>query len=321
MKLKEWGMFALLGLVWGSSFLWIKIALGNGGEPFLGIAFPPGTTVFGPFLLVAFRLLFGLLGLAAVMVFQRPAFPRERRVWLAYLFMGAFNTAIPFTLISWGETQIDSGLASILNGTVPLFTIVIAHFWLHDEKITLPRLVGLVVGFIGVVVLVSRDIGPQGLVGNIWGQIAVIAAALCYAIAITFSRKYLRGQPPVMQSFMTLFMADAFMWVATPIAESPVVLPSSPMLWFAVIWLGLLGSCLAYLLFFSLINAWGPTRASLVTYVFPVIGLILGITLLGEEVDWRLFVGTALVVGGIVAVNFNTFAQFIPGLRPAPSTR
>jgi drug/metabolite transporter (DMT)-like permease len=319
MKLKEWGMFALLGLVWGSSFLWIKIAVGNGGKPFLGIDFPAEMQVFGPFLLVAFRLLFGLIGLAALMLFQRPAFPRERRVWLAYLFMGAFNTAIPFTLISWGETQIDSGLASILNGTVPLFTIVIAHFWLHDEKITLPRLAGLLVGFIGVVVLVSRDIGPDGLIGNIWGQVAVIAAAISYAVAITFSRRYLRGQPPVMQSFMTLLVADVLMWVATPMVESPIVLPGSPLLWFAVAWLGLLGSCLAYLLFFSLINAWGPTRASLVTYIFPVIGLILGITLLGEQVDWRLFVGTALVVGGIVVVNFNTFAQFIPGLRPAPT--
>ncbi len=319
MKLKEWGMFALLGLLWGSSFLWIKIALGNGGQPFLGLAIPSDAPVFGPFLLVAFRLLFGLLGLAVLIAVQRPVIPRDPKILLAYLFMGAFNTAIPFTLISWGETEIDSGLASILNGTVPLFTIVLAHFWLRDEKITLPRLGGLIVGFIGVVVLVSRDIGPGGLTGNIWGQVAVIAASVCYAIAITFSRKYLRGQSPVVQSFMVLLIADVMMWLAVPVAESPVVLPGLPVLWFAVAWLGLLGSCVAYLLFFSLINAWGPTRASLVTYVFPVIGLILGVTLLGETLDWRLFVGTALVVGGIVVVNFNTFAQFIPGLRPAPS--
>src|SRR3970040_1651330 len=157
MKLKEWGAFALLGLVWGSSFLWIKIAVQE----------------IGPFTLVAFRLLFGLVGLLVIMRLQKQSFPRDRRVLLAYLFMGAVNTAIPFTLISWGETRIDSGLASILNGTVPLFPIVIAHFWLHDEKITLPRMTGLIVGFIGVVVLVSRDIGPQGVRGNIWGQLAV----------------------------------------------------------------------------------------------------------------------------------------------------
>jgi drug/metabolite transporter (DMT)-like permease len=301
MKLKEWGAFALLGLVWGSSFLWIKIAVEE----------------IGPFMLVALRLLFGLIGLLGVMWAQRQSFPRERRVLLAFLFMGAFNTAIPFTLISWGETKIDSGLASILNGTVPLFTIVIAHFWLHDEKITLPRIAGLIVGFIGVVVLVSRDIGPEGLTGNIWGQLAVIAASICYATAITFSRRYLRGQSPVVQSTMTLLIADAMMWIATPIFERPLRFPTLPMTWLAIAWLGLLGSCLAYLLFFYLINAWGPTRASLVTYVFPVIGLILGIIFLREVADWRLIVGSILIVGGIVVVNYKTRPKPIPATTAA----
>src|SRR5574337_574210 len=172
MKLREWGAFALLGLIWGSSFLWIKIAVQE----------------TGPFTLVAFRLLFGLIGLLLVMWQQKQSFPRDRRTLLAFLFMGAFNTAVPFTLISWGETRIDSGLASILNGAVPLFTIIIAHFWLHDEKITLPRILGLIIGFIGVVILVGRDFGPQGLRSSILGQLAVLAAAICYATAITFSR-------------------------------------------------------------------------------------------------------------------------------------
>ena len=296
MKLKEWGAFALLGLVWGSSFLWIKIAVQE----------------IGPFTLVAFRLLFGLVGLLVIMRLQKQSFPRDRRVLLAFLFMGVFNTAIPFTLISWGETRIDSGLASILNGTVPLFTIVIAHFWLHDEKITLPRIAGLLVGFVGVVVLVSRDIGPQGLVGNLWGQVAVIGGSVCYAVAITFSRKHLRNQPPVLQSTMILLVADALLWLTVPIVrqvapgiESPLhVIPVLPLTWFAIAWLGLLGSCLAYLLFFYLINSWGPTRASLVTYVFPVIGLILGIIFRQEAVDRELIFGSLLIVGGIVVVNF-----------------
>jgi drug/metabolite transporter (DMT)-like permease len=306
MKLKEWGAFALLGLVWGSSFLWIKIAVQE----------------IGPFTLVAFRLLFGLVGLLVIMRLQKQSFPRDRRVLLAYLFMGVFNTAIPFTLISWGETRIDSGLASILNGTVPLFTIVIAHFWLHDEKITLPRIAGLLVGFVGVVVLVSRDIGPQGLVGNLWGQVAVIGGSVCYAVAITFSRKHLRNQPPVLQSTMILLVADALLWLTVPIVrrvapgiESPLhVIPVLPLTWFAIAWLGLLGSCLAYLLFFYLINSWGPTRASLVTYVFPVIGLVLGIIFLKEVVDWQLVVGPLLVVAGIVVVNF------IRRLQPVEAT-
>jgi len=293
MKLKEWGAFTLLGLIWGSSFMWIKIALQE----------------TGPFTLVVFRLLFGLIGLLFVARLQKQSFPRDRRTLLAFLFMGAFNTAIPFTLISWGETRIDSGLASILNGTVPLFTIVIAHFWLHDEKINVPRIVGLIVGFVGVVVLVSRDFGPGGVHGNILGQLAVIAASICYSAAITFSRKYLRGQPPLVQSTMVLLIADALMWIATPIFERPMIIPTLPTTWFAIAWLGLLGSCIAYLLFFYLINAWGPTRASLVTYVFPVIGLILGIIFLNEVADWRLAIGSLLIVGGILVVNLKLRAK------------
>lgn len=292
MRLKEWGAFVLLGLIWGSSFLWIKIAVAE----------------TGPFMLVTFRLLFGLAGLLAVMALRRQAWPRDRRALLAFLFMGFINTALPFTLITWGETLIDSSLASILNGTVPLFTIILAHFWLRDEKITLPRLAGLFVGFLGMVVLVSRDLGPEALRGSVWGQIAVIAASISYATAITFSRKHLRGQPPVLQATMVLLFASGMMAVATPLVEQPLNLPETGVGWFAIAWLGLLGSCAAYLLFFYLINAWGPTRASLVTYIFPVIGLLLGIIFLKEPADWRLLAGSALIVGGIVVVN----------LRPRP---
>jgi drug/metabolite transporter (DMT)-like permease len=292
MKLREWGAFLLLAMIWGSSFLWIKIAVQE----------------IGPFMLVSFRLLFGLAGLLVVFVSQRRSLPRDRRTLLAFLFMGIFNTALPFTLISWGETRIDSGVAAILNSSVPLFTIMIAHFWLHDEKITAARIGGLVVGFVGVVVLVSRDFGSSGGQGTsfagVLGQMAVIGASLSYAVALTFSRRYLRGTNPIVQSFMVVLVADALMWLATPAVERPMVFPALPLTWFALAWLGLLGSCTAYLLFFYLNNAWGPTRASLVTYAFPVVGLILGVVFNGEAVDWRLLLGSALVVGGIGVVNF-----------------
>ncbi len=301
MALKEWGAFGLLGLIWGSSFLWIKI----------------GVAEIGPFMLVALRLLFGLLGMLVVVAVTRQPFPRDRRTLLGFVFMGLVNTAIPFTLISWGQTRIDSSLASILNGAVPLFTIVIAHFWLQDEKITRGRLAGLAVGFVGVVVLVSDDLQwGQLFAGERLGQLAVVGAAVCYATAITFSRRYLRNQPPIVQSLMVLLVADLALWLVTPFVE-PLGLPALPLTWLAVVWLGLLGSCLAYLLFFYLINAWGPTRASLVTYVFPVIGLILGILFLGEVADWRLLVGSALVVGGVLAVNFNVVRQFVATRRAA----
>src|SRR5438034_11806226 len=159
MRLKEWGAFWLLGCIWGSSFLWIKIAVGE----------------IGPATLAAIRLFVVLIGLLLVTRLQRQAFPRTAAYLPAYLFMGAFNTAIPFILIPWGETRIDSGLAAILNATVPLFTIVIAHFWLSDERFTPTRLAGLMIRFAGVVLLMSRDLGAGAVARGIWGQVAVLA--------------------------------------------------------------------------------------------------------------------------------------------------
>ncbi len=292
--MKQWAVFSLLGLVWGSSFLWIKIAVAE----------------TGPLTLVSFRILFGLIGLVLIMVARRQNIRMSRSTVLAFIFMGVFNTAVPFVLITWGEQYIASSLAAILNATVPLFTIVLAHFWLNDEKITLPKLVGLVVGFVGVVVLVSRDFQPEvlrdALAGaGLWGQAAVLLASVSYAVAATFSRRHLRGQPPILQSGMMLLVANGVMWAVTPVVERPMNFPDTPLAWFAILWLGVLGSCLAYVLFFYLMNAWGPTRASLVTYVFPVIGLILGIIFLREPADWRLVVGALLIVGGIGVVNFR----------------
>jgi drug/metabolite transporter (DMT)-like permease len=300
MKLKEWGIFTLLGLIWGSSFLWIKIAVAD----------------VHPFVLVTFRVLFGLIGLLIVMRWQRQSLPRDRRTILAFIFMGIFNTAIPFVLISWGETQIDSSLASILNGTVPLFTIIIAHFWLHDEKITPPRIAGLVVGFIGVIVLVARDFKPGGLQGNALGQLAVLLASISYATALIFSRRYLRGTKPVVQSTMILIVASAVMGVVTPVVERPIQLPTLAITWLALLWLGVMGLCIAYLLFFYLNNVWGPTRASLVTYVFPVVGVFLGIIFLNEIPDWSMVIGSALVVAGILVVNLKLRSK----AKPATAT-
>ena len=295
MRLKEWSAFWLLGLVWGSSFLWIKIAVG----------------FMGPLAVAAFRQLIGVLGLLVVMRIQQQPFPRDWRTLRAYVILGVLQSAVPFALIAWGETRIDSGLAAILNGTMPLFTILIAHFWLHDDKITPARLAGLIVGFGGVLVLGSRDLGPEGFHGTAWGQLAVLVATLSYAVASTFSRRNLRDEPPLLQATMVVLVGDVILWSSVGIAE-PLHLPTAALPWIALAWLGLLGSCLAYLLYFYLINAWGPTRASLVTYVFPVIGLILGIAFLGERVDWHLVLGSLLVVSGIVVVHWRSRAT-----RPA----
>ena len=136
MRSREWSMFAALGLIWGSSFLWIKVALGNNGEPLLGIAIPADQPAFAPILLVTMRVMFGLAGLTALMLVRRLPFPTDGRVLRDCAVVGLLNTALPFVLITWGETLIPSSLASILNGTVPLFALVVAHFALHDEPMT-----------------------------------------------------------------------------------------------------------------------------------------------------------------------------------------
>ena len=165
MRLKDWLAFIILSVAWGSSFFWIKIALEE----------------IGPFMLVGLRLLIGLIFLAAYILYKKPEFPKQQRVWKVLFVVGMLNTAFPFLLISWGEQFIDSAVASILNGSVPLFSAVIAHYFLQDDRLTRSRVIGLLVGFAGVVILVTRDLS-SGIEGSLLGQGAVLLAALLYGL-------------------------------------------------------------------------------------------------------------------------------------------
>jgi drug/metabolite transporter (DMT)-like permease len=289
MKTKDTVMFIALGLVWGSSFMWIKIALEE----------------VGPFTLVAFRLLFGALGLALVVLWRKPEIPRSKVLWLKLAAIGLFNTALPFVLISAGEQVVDSAVTSILNGTVPLFTIGLAHVFLRDDRITLPRILGLLTGFVGVVIVMSRDTGQDGIEGALVGQIAILVAALSYGGSAVFARRNLSKISPMIQAFGPLVIADLFVWGALPIFESPFQFPKEATTWIALLWLGLLGSCLANLLYFSLLHSIGPTRTSLVTYILPVVGVTLGVLFLDEILDSRLILGAGMILFGVVVVNWS----------------
>jgi len=297
MRAKDIIGFALICLFWGSSFLWIKIVL----------------TELGPITLVAIRLTLGALGLGAALAIRRPPLPRAPRIWLSVALLGALNPAAPFFLITWGEQYIDSGVASILNATVPLFTLVIAHFALDDERITLPRAAGLLVGFGGIVLLVGRDLGVQGVQGSVLGGLAVVVAALCYAIAAVVARKVLRDMRPVVFSTVTVSVGASLMWALVPLAEAPVHFPVSGPVWIGLAFMGLLGTCGAYLLYYSLIQSIGATRATLVTYVIPVVGVLLGVIVLREELSWSLAVSAALIIGSVAIVNSRQ-------LQPARAT-
>lgn len=288
MRLKDWGMFSLLGLLWGSSFFWIKIGL-------------RGTS---PLMLVALRLTVGVLGLAVYVALRKPKFPRKRSIWIRLVILGTFNTAFPFVIITWGQQSIESAMASILNGTVPLFTILLAHLFLDDEKITAPKILGLLVGFGGVVLLLGGGLNSDS--GNwLTGQVAILVASISYASSLVFARRSLRETEPLVQAFIPLVAADTMVWLATPVLESQPQLPVDGEAWFAILWLGLLGTFVAYILYFSLLRSVGPTRTSLVTYVVPVVGLFLGVVFLDETLDLRLAMGSVLIIAGIVVVNWE----------------
>jgi len=286
MKPKDWAAFILLGLVWGTSFLWIKIAVKE----------------IGPLLLVSLRLLIGILGLLVYVGWTKPKFPLDCQTWIQLTILGLINNAIPYLLISWGEIYIDSAVAAILNSTAPLFTMVLAHFFLTDDPMTSKRVIALFIGFLGIVVLMERDLNGV-LVRGVLGQLAVLTAAVFYAISSIYARRITSDQPAAIRAIMPLIGADILVWMITPIAEHPIVLPTLPITWLAVIWLGIMGVSLAYILYFYLLHSVGPTRTVLVTYVFPLVGVILGVLYLGETLDWNLIVGGLMVIGGIVLVN------------------
>jgi drug/metabolite transporter (DMT)-like permease len=288
MKPKHWFVFILLGVVWSASFLWIKIAVQE----------------VGPFTLVGIRVVFGALTGILATIFLRTPWPRDRATWITYAILGVTSVAIPFVLISWGEKTIDSAVASILNASVPLFTILLAHYALRDDRMTSQKILGLLVGFGGVVVLLSKDLQPGGH-NSILGQAAVIIASLFYAGSTVFARAKTEHVPGLVRGAAPLLTASLVMWAIIPIVERPVHLPSLPITWVALAWLGVLGSSLALFLWYYLLHEIGPTRTTLVSYIFPLGGVILGVIFLHEELTWQLFLGALLIIASIVVVNWK----------------
>lgn len=286
MKTKHWIAFIALGGIWSSSFLWIKI----------------GVQEASPNMLVAFRMLFGALMSTAVALYQRSEWPTDRKTLINFAILGPTSLAIPIFFISWGEQVIDSAVASILNATVPLFTLIIAHFWLQDDKITPQKLSGLLVGFVGILILFSKDLLASQH-QNVIGQLAVIVAALFYAWSAVFGRKTTAHIQGMSRAALPVITAGIFMWLTIPFTEKPFILPELPITWISFLWLGLLGSGITSLLFYYLLHEIGPTRTTLVTYIFPVGGVLLGVIFLNEALTWQLIAGTILIIMSLVIVN------------------
>lgn len=288
MTVRNWIKFIALGIIWGTSFLWIRIAVMD----------------VGPYLLVFFRILFAFIGIAAYLVIKRTRITFSWRKLGVFAFLGIFNVTVPFILISWAEQFISSGLASVMNSAYPLFTLVLSAIFLPDEGITWLRVVGLLMGFGGVVVLASAGFGNGDSGGIIPGIIVMLIATVAYAASMVFARKMTCGMEPGEQAAGQTTCALVGVSIAALIFEPHLRLPTAGITWVAVLWLGLLGTAVAIILWFSLLNEVGATRTSLVGYVYPVIAVVLGIIFLDEKFSWRLLVGGVMVIGGVIWVNY-----------------
>ena len=275
-----------LAMLWGSSYLFIKIVVSE----------------VPAFTLVAGRLTLATVIMWGILRFSGLSMPRSRRIWEGYAVLGFFNVALPFSLISWGEQYIPSGLAALLQATTPIFAVILAQFLTDDDRITPAKIIGVLIGFVGVGVLMLPDL-RQGLQASLLGQLAVVGSSLCYAGATIFARSRLRGQPPLVSATGQLTMGAAAILPASLLIDRPVHLsPSLPVL---ASWLGLviLGTVSAYFVYFTLLDRARATFVTTVTYIIPINGLILGALVLHERLDVTTLGSLALVLLGVLVVR------------------
>ncbi|MEZ4674179.1 MAG: EamA family transporter [Caldilineaceae bacterium] len=297
---QAWIGFWILSLVWGSSYFFIRI----------------GVEQLPPFELVFIRTAIAALGLNLVIYARGKRLPTDWRGIRDLLILGVVNTVIPFFLITWGEVRIESSLASVLQGTAALFTLAVAHFLFVDERITWRKLLGLLTGFVGVVVLAGRSSSEAtsevNATAHLLGQLAIVGASLCYALGNTYGRKAMQNRlEPIVTAggAMTVAaIATGLITFGAPLWGGPAPLglgALTPRVLGAVLTLGLLNTFVAYLIYYSLIAALGSARTSMVTYVIPVVGILLGTIFLHEQIDLRLLLGALLIIGSIAIVNLR----------------
>jgi len=291
-------ILVLLALIWGASFMLIKIA---------DRQLAPATLILG-------RLGSATLLLAAIAVARlgtRETLAQMRGAWRWLVVVGIVNTALPFWLLSWGEKRIDSGLASIIQGAVPIFNALLAFAFFRESRVGGLRLVGLGIGFVGVALLVGAQ--PQG---KLLAALAVVAMALCYAIGTLIAGRHLRGTPPLVVALASCAVST-FAVLPIGIAQAPSGMWHGETI-MAILVLGFVGTAIAYLLFFALIQRAGPNYATLVTYLVPPIALAYGAIFLGESFGATAFVALALVLVGVALATGSVRPAWLrTGPRPA----
>jgi drug/metabolite transporter (DMT)-like permease len=286
MGLVEWLLLMMLSVFWGGSFFFSKIALAE----------------LRPFTIVLCRVGIAAVALWVVVYASGNTMVRAPGLWARFLVMGLLNNLIPFSLIFYGQTRIAIGLASILNATAPVFTVVLAHFLTRDERLTLNRAGGVLLGLAGVAVMIGID-ALRGMGGNAVAQLAVLCAPLSYAFAGIYGRRF-RKLPPVVTAAGQVTATTIMMVPIALLVDRPW---SAPMpgahTWMAIGGLSLVSTAAAYIVYFRILAAAGATNILLVTFLIPVSAVMLGMTVLGERLMTSHFIGMGLITLGLAAID------------------
>jgi len=294
MGLVQWTMLVLLSMLWGGSYYFVEIAL----------------LEWSPLLIVGVRVVIAAIVIWGIVLAAGLPVPRSLSAWTAFFWMGLLNNIFPFLLIVWGQKEIESGLAGILTAAAPIFSVIVAGVWLKDEPVTRPKLLGAALGLIGVAVL----IGPKALAGldvNLLAQIAVLGAALSYAFAGVYARRFTRmNVDPVVAAAGQLLMSSFIMILLVFAFDAPSELvASSTNVWTAVIVMAIFSTALAYILYFRLLATAGATNAILVTLLIPVTAILLGAIFLDERLQWLHFLGMAVIALGLSVIDGRLWSR------------
>lgn len=290
----EWALLALLSLLWGGSFFFAKVAV----------------QALPPLIVVLVRVALAAAALSLYLRWRGTPLPRGARLWRAFAGMGLLNNLIPFALLFWGQTVLSSALASVLNATTPVFSLLVAHALTADEKLALHKMVGVGLGVAGVAVLVGVEAVTQSSPALL-AILACLGAALSYGVASVFGRRFGRmGVDPVVGAFgqtaATSVMTVPLVLVLAPPWRSAV--PDAPT-WAALLGLALLSTALAYALFFRLLATAGAINTSLVTLLIPVSAILLGSLFLGERLTGLQFGGMLLIGAGLLAIDGRVLSR------------
>jgi drug/metabolite transporter (DMT)-like permease len=294
MGARDWAMLLLLSFLWGGSFFFISVAVSE----------------LPPFTLVTMRVGLAAVTLWLVLLVSGYPIPKSPEVWRAFMMMGLLGNALPFSLIAWGQTHIGAGLASIINATTPIFTILIAGAFLSDEHITPRKMLGVTAGLAGVIVL----IGPSALLElgtNTMAQLAVIGAAVSYSCATVFGRRFkAMGISPLdtavgQVTASTIILLPVVWWIDKPLQLAN----PSLQVWLSILALAIFSTAFAYILFFRILSSSGATNVVLVTFLAPVTASLLGWLMLDEQLQAKHFIGMACIGLGLAIIDGRLWAK------------